>query len=177
MSISCIFPSFDKNRMIDSSHHRKVGCLKSRFSGVFFMIGQFLLLSGCSSDLPEVSPVRGFVEFDGKPLPKFDHAAVIFTPSAGRLATSVISPVDGSFELSTYSPGDGARLGRNMVAVSATVDDPNASVEAKYPAVRFVIPEKFADRDDSGLSFDVQPSGNAIRINIRSDGTGEIVAE
>ena len=136
-----------------------------------------LLISGCGSDLPEVAPVRGVVEFDGKPLSGFQHAAVAFTPKAGRPAKGVVSPENGMFELTTYSPGDGARIGRHAVAVSATVDDLTAKIENKYPAVRFVIPEKFADRDASGLVYDVKPEGNVIRIQIRSDGTGAIVAE
>lgn len=136
-----------------------------------------LLIAGCGSDLPDVAPVRGVVEFDGKPLSGFLHAAVAFTPEAGRPAKGVVSPKNGTFELTTYSPGDGARIGRHAVAVSATVDDPAAKIENKYPAVCFVIPENFADRDASGLAYEVKPEGNVIRIQIRSDGTGAIVAE
>jgi hypothetical protein len=136
-----------------------------------------LLISGCGSDLPEVAPVRGVVEFDGKPLSGFQHAAVAFTPQAGRPAKGVVSPENGMFELTTYSPGDGARIGRHAVAVSATVDVPTDEVDNKYPGVRFVIPEKFADRDASGLVYEVKPDGNLIRIQIRSDGTGAIGAE
>jgi hypothetical protein len=135
------------------------------------------LTSGCGGDLPEVAPVRGIVEYDGKPLSGFQHAAVSFTPPAGRPATGTISPADGSFELSTYSPGDGARIGRHLVAVSATVDDPTAQTEDKYPGVRSVISDKFASRDTSGLTYDVKPEANLIRIRIQSDGTGTIIEE
>lgn len=177
MSTTHTLALLGEKSLVEHSCAQRMRYLQWKLCSFAFLMGQVLLLSGCGSDYPEVSSVRGFVEFDGSLLPKFDHAAVIFTPTGGRLATSVISPEDGSFELSTYSPKDGARLGQNLVTVSATVDDPNATVDAKYPALRFVIPEKFADRDESGLAFEVKPGGNVIRIKIRSDGTGEIVTE
>lgn len=133
--------------------------------------------AGCGSDLPEVAPVRGVVEFDGKPLAGFQHGGVIFTPHGGRPGKGVISPEDGTFELTTYSAGDGARIGEHAVAVSATVDDATRTIEGRYSGVRFVIPEKFADRDDSGLTCEVMPKVNQIRIQIRSDGTGTITKD
>jgi hypothetical protein len=136
-----------------------------------------MTLAGCGGSLPEVAPVRGVVEFDGKPLSGFDHAAVIFTPAGGMPAKSVVSPADGSFDLSTYATGDGARIGRHSVAVSASVDDRSKHAEDKYPGIRFIIPEKFADRDLSGLTCDVKEGENVVLIRIRSDGTGEVVAE
>jgi hypothetical protein len=154
------------------SFHRK-GC--TPFLGL--IAGQLVLIAGCSSNSPEVAPVRGVVEFDGKPLSGFQYAAVAFTPEAGRPAKGTVSTETGAFELTTYAAGDGARIGRHAVAVSATVDDPKAQTEDKYPGVRFVIPEKFSKKDMSGLVYEVKPGDNRIRIQIRSDGTGAIVAE
>ena len=88
----------------------------------------------------------------------------------------MISPNDGSFELYTYKSGDGARLGRHDVAVSATVEDPTDKNE-RYPGVRFIIPEKFGNRDTSGLSYEVKPDGNTIEIQLKSNGTATIVAQ
>ena len=150
--------------------------LQFRTVFVVSFAGSLLAMSGCGG-APELAPVRGIVEFDGKPIAGFQNAAVAFTPSGGRPAKGPISLDDGSFELSTYSSGDGARIGAHTVAVSATVDDPSATAEDKYPGVRSVIPEEFANRDTSGLACEVEPGGNFVRIQIRSDGTGAIVKE
>jgi hypothetical protein len=141
------------------------------------LVFQLLFTSGCGGDVPETAPVRGTVTVDGKPISGFKNAAVAFTPSAGRAAKSVISSKDGSFELSTYKSGDGARLGQHSVAVSATVDDRTAQSEERYAGVRFVIPEKFSKGDTSGLTYEVKPGDNSIKIELRSDGTGSIVAQ
>jgi hypothetical protein len=136
-----------------------------------------VVLTGCGGGLPEVAPVRGTVTFDGKPLPTFKNAAVIFTPRHGRTAKSVISPADGSFDLSTYATGDGARIGIHSVTVSATVDDATVKTEKGNPGIRHVLPERFADRDTSGLVFDVKAGENVVEIQLRSNGTGEVVTK
>jgi hypothetical protein len=157
--------------------HRKLIVVSARNPLACLLVWQLLLVSGCGGGLPETAPVRGVVTFDGKPLSGFQHAAVAFTPSAGRPAKGVISLNDGSFELSTYKSGDGARVGRHTVAVSATVDEPNSKTDDRYPGVRFVIPEKFADRDTAGLVYEVNTRSNVVEIQLRSNGTGTIVAQ
>lgn len=136
-----------------------------------------LFTAGCGESSVELAPVRGVVTYDGKQLPSFKHAAVVFTPEGGRPAKGIISAQDGGFELSTYATGDGARIGRHAVAISATVDDPSAETEDKYPGIRSVIPEKFSNRDTSGLSFDVKPGSNVIQLQLRSNGPGEIISQ
>jgi hypothetical protein len=142
-----------------------------------FLVWQLLLISGCGSGLPETAPVCGVVTFDGKALSGFQHAAVAFTPTGGRPAKAIISPNDGSFQLSTYKSGDGARLGRHTVSVSATVEEPISKADDRYPGVRSVIPEKFANRDTSGLVYEVNTRTNVVEIQLRSNGTGTIVAQ
>jgi hypothetical protein len=142
-----------------------------------FVLAASLLCSGCGGNLPETAPVRGVVTFNGKPLSGFKNAAVIFTPTNGRPAKSVISPTDSTFELTTYKPGDGARLGRHSVAVSATVDDPSDK-DDRYPGVRLITPHKFGNGDTSGLTYEVESGkNNQIEIQLHSNGTGAIVAK
>lgn len=155
-----------------------------RYQGYFFrtagLCGSLLLtafVTGCGDDRPDLAPVSGSVELDGKPLTEFDHAAVIFTPKGGRTAKGVIDPSDGTFELTTYRSGDGAIVGPALVSVSATVDD-SSGPEDKYQGVRWVIPKDFADRDLSGLRCEVVAGEkNVFRVRISSDGTGVIEAE
>lgn len=154
-----------------------IPCKWSRKWMASALVGLVPFVSGCGSSLPEVAPVRGVVTFDGKPLPEFKHAGVVFTPKAGMPASSVISPTDGSFVLTTYQSGDGARIGTHAVAVSATVDDRSANMEKDYPGLRFVIPEKFANRDSSGLEIEVKPGNNIVEIQLHSNGTGKVFAQ
>jgi hypothetical protein len=141
-----------------------------------------LLLScgaiGCTPRGDETAPVSGVVEYDGKPLSGFKNAAVVLTPKGGRLATGTISPTDGTFELSTYEDGDGAVVGPATLSVTATIDDPNAGkIEGRHQPVKFIIPEKFGDRDTSGLSYEVMSDENFLRIKLASDGTAVIETE
>lgn len=136
--------------------------------------GLLMALGGCGGNPSDIAPVRGVVEFDGKPLPEFDNAAVIFTPAGGRLAKGVIKK-DGSFVLSTYGKEDGAVVGAAKVAVSATVDAAGGESIDRQAGVRWVIPEKFADADASGLTCEVKPGEeNEFRIRLSADGTGSI---
>ena len=62
-------------------------------------------------------PVKGKVTFKGKPL---TQGEIIFEPdSVGREAHGPIAS-DGSFELTTFKPGDGGLPGTHRVAVTGT---------------------------------------------------------
>jgi hypothetical protein len=149
-----------------------------RLTRLILAVGAVFATAGCGDDRQEMAPVHGVVEFNGKPLSKFDHAAVTFTPVGGQMAKGKIDPSDGSFKLFTYSPGDGAIVGPAKVTVSATVDDASATTEDKYQGVRNVIPESFADRDASGLACEVVGGkDNEFVIHISSDGTGSMEAK
>ena len=135
-----------------------------------------LALCGCNGSSAELAKVRGRVEYDGKPLPKFDHAAVVLTPTGGRLAKGVIAS-DGTFQLTTYKDGDGAVVGTAKVSVSATIDDPSEKSE-KHEGSKWVIPHKLGNADTSGLTCEVLPDQeNVLRIVIRSDGSGTVERE
>src|SRR5262245_14573061 len=121
-----------------------------RFAGIWLLIAlSCLALAGCGGSPADLAQVRGRVEFDGKSLPKFDNAAVVFTPQGGRLAKGVIAS-DGSFQLSTYKDGDGAVVGKTKVLVSATLNDKKPD-DDRYSGLKWVIPEKFGNADTSGL--------------------------
>lgn len=87
--------------------------------------------TGCGSR-PEVAPVRGTVNMDGKPLP---GGRVMFQPIAagedknvGRPALGQIQE-DGSFVLTTFEEGDGAVVGAHhpVVMENRQEDDPNSN--------------------------------------------------
>src|SRR5438876_34878 len=76
------------------------------------------LAAGCNPN-PALSPVRGTVSLeDGSPLKK---GMLIFegTTADGRAVTArgEVRP-DGSYQLGTYKPGDGAPLGKYRVQIN-----------------------------------------------------------
>jgi len=70
------------------------------------------LLPGCTQT-PSVVLVSGKVLYNGEPLP---FGVVMFQPEKGQAAQGEIQS-DGSFQLSTYGPNDGAVPGRHKVSV------------------------------------------------------------
>ena len=112
----------------------------------------------------ETATVSGTVTLDGKPL---TTGAAIFTPEMGRAATGAVQ-ADGSYTLGTYSPSDGAVLGRHRVAVMAREKLPaSAGGGPPMPALggKWLIPAFYGDSARSGLSFEVK-SGGSNRYDI-----------
>ena len=134
-----------------------------------------LVCVSCDSNAPHTSSVKGVVELDGKPLTGFERGSVVFTPRSGRLAVGPINPNSGTFELYTYSSGDGAIVGTAKVAVIAIKVTNGAAGDDRYAAGRSILPEQFSDRDNSGLECEVQPGdANFFRIVLSTDGSGKI---
>ena len=111
-----------------------------------------LLAVSCSRSQPLV-PVKGQVLFDGKPTP---HALVVLHPLKGAGPDSVRPRghvgADGSFQLTTHSPQDGAPPGEYAVTVEwwltqATKNSPEGS--DLPPANR--LPARYSRVETSGL--------------------------
>jgi hypothetical protein len=88
-----------------------------------------LAVTGCDEAKFTLAPVHGTVTLDGQPL---KQGKVMFAPirsgsdlEAGKPAFGLILP-DGSFELSTYSQGDGAVVGDHWVTVFGSDDSTSA---------------------------------------------------
>lgn len=130
------------------------------------------LSSGCDSG-SGVAPVTGTVTFDGA---KVSTGAITFYPiSGGRPATGQIG-ADGAYTLSTFVPNDGALIGSHKVTIESRTT-PNApaapaSLEeeiargASAPSgpvvVKWLVPEKYASTETSGLTTTVEPGGKPI---------------
>jgi hypothetical protein len=113
-----------------------------------------LLLSavGCGSRL---YPVRGKVTYaDGKPV---TEGMVVFESKdqANRITARGEIRADGSYELSTYQPGDGALPGKYQVLV-APKSDPNAVDKPSRPPPFDL---RYAEFKTSGLEFEVTAAG------------------
>ena len=96
---------------------------------------------GCDSS-PNIYPVTGKIEFPGGQVPKGEIAVVRFEPVAVggegvRGASGDIQP-DGTFELTTLDPGDGAYPGEYKVALTVvkTYIGQEPLVDRKYNTVQ-----------------------------------------
>ena len=135
---------------------------------------------GCSGASKPVK-VKGTVTLDGKPLP---NGQVKFIPTAekGREATGV-TDADGTFQLETFSSGDGALPGDYKVTVEyqepvsqteVTAPQKGQSMKAMWDATqkkmkeqqkkppKYVVPPKYSDRKDTPLQQRVPPEGRVL---------------
>ncbi|MGL6097420.1 MAG: hypothetical protein ACRC7O_16685 [Fimbriiglobus sp.] len=130
---------------------------------------------GCGGPPSPLGAVRGTVTLDGKPL----RTGVIFfdapnsRPAVGTVVDGVIT------EVTTYTPGDGAAIGRLKVAVSATESPPAAPVGAD-PGVmarsganhmigKSLIPARYNQPDTSRLVVDIVRGENIVELALTTE--------
>jgi hypothetical protein len=108
-----------------------------------------LYLAGCSnSERLETAKVTGKVTFNDEVV---SRGVVSFSPQAGRGGKGLIRP-DGTYELTTYTEGDGAIHGKHRVSVTSTA--PRKSVDEEP---EFLVPPRFGEPATSGLEYEVLP--------------------
>jgi hypothetical protein len=128
----------------------------SASSRVFAAISLLLLVVGCgkAGKYPTYW-VGGKVSFpDGTPLTK---GSVTFRPvdsSAPVTSRGEIKP-DGTYELSTFSQGDGATAGRYEVMVMALPAYNARTAPPGSPPPPLLIDSRFSNYSTSGLAFNV----------------------
>lgn len=131
---------------------------------------------GCGDQRAKRARVQGTVTVGGRPL---TQGVIMFYPTAGgRPATGQID-ADGTYELTTYDPGDGALLGDHAVTIEAVevnetsappaslLDEVSSAPTAtRPPQVRWLVPEDYADRSTSPLTAVVEDKDNTIDFPI-----------
>ena len=122
-----------------------------------------MVLAGCGGrdpDLQPAVPASGTVTYKAKPVSK---GAVHFQPEKGHPASGIID--EGRFTLTTYDPNDGAVAGKHKVGVEVTREVPTKGGDT---TVKYLIPEKYARPDESGIEVEIPPGGNTdIQIGIK----------
>ena len=107
-----------------------------------------------------MAPATGKIYYNDQPLP---YGSIMFQPVRGQPATGQIQS-DGSFEMSSFKPGDGATVGPNKVRVNC-YSSQSPSEKAK-PVVgersigSLLIPKQYTSFYTSGLTAEVQSGGN-----------------
>jgi len=117
-----------------------------------------LFTVGCGKGM---APVRGVVTLDdGTPLTR---GLVVFEGQAdGKpvMARGEIKP-DGTYQLSTVKPGDGAWPGKYRVVINpmdfSDLPDEQKNIPFDYKYMRY---------ETSGLEFEVKPGGNDFPIKL-----------
>ena len=90
---------------------------------------------GCGSgDQVKVYPVKGVVNFEGKPMKGGGSIAFIPTGSQPGATPGGEIKEDGTYELMTYKPRDGSMAGDFKVIITqVTVKEPEASPDGSAP--------------------------------------------
>lgn len=109
------------------------------------------MFCGCGREGLTTYPVSGTVTFpDGKPLA---GGSIIFQSTEHPVTARGPILDDGSFELGTYSPGDGAVAGEHRLAILP----PKPQRDTDEGIVLPEIDVKYQNPERSGLVYEVQP--------------------
>jgi hypothetical protein len=140
------------------------------------------ILSGCgdSSGRQKTYKANGSVKVNGKPI---EGAVVTFQLSGGKESAIGSTDAKGEFELSMFTPGDGAIEGQYNVAITKFTAPPPPATSEGAPGViasgelgdnyappvggtsggdkgpKSPIPEKYANDQTSGLRATITPAG------------------
>jgi len=137
-----------------------------------------VLAAGCgSSDNVTVYPVKGKITFNGKPLVGTGAISLIPTGNQAGAAAGGEITEDGTYELTTYKPGDGSMPGEFRVVIHQVVFQEGANTEdgaatgsaAAPPPVPEAdrIPEIYSHPKNSPLTMKVEAKPNEINLDLK----------
>jgi hypothetical protein len=125
---------------------------------------------GCGDDRPPVYPVHGKVTFGGKPLP--GGGSISFVPlgnQPGKTAAGAIAE-DGTYRLTTHSPGDGSMAGEFRVVISqVTEKEPEPTPDGQAPKAAWSLPQ--ADRIPAVYS---DHYGSPLKAKVEAKNSNEL---
>jgi hypothetical protein len=116
-----------------------------------------LTCTSCGGQHVPVFPVQGQVLYQGKPTPR----AVVFFHPHGASGTDAVHPQgvvgeDGTFKVSTFTPGDGAPAGAYDVTIIWTKPGAGGDDAVNLLPVRYMHPAT------SGLTAQVQTGSTQL---------------
>jgi len=124
------------------------------FAGLALLVGT----AGCSGGR---HPVTGKVVFDdGSPLEEGSVAMEMREGNKPIMARGTIEH-DGTFQMGTEKPGDGAKPGKYRVLVV-----PQTLTEREAATMPPVIDKKFERFETSGLEFEVKEGKNELKLTV-----------
>lgn len=118
-----------------------------------------LLTAGCSG--AKVYPVKGQLKLkDGRDPSALAGHVVDFESKEKMTSGSGEVKPDGTFEITTFEPGDGAVPGMNRIAINPP--QPEADKVPPPP----VIDRKYNSFDTSGLEWEIKPGTNEVNFEL-----------
>src|SRR5262245_36817403 len=115
-------------------------------------------LAGCGGS--GLYPVHGKVVWEnGAEARELVGGLVICEAVDGGVGARGDIEKDGSFQLSTYKPGDGVLLGKHRVAV--------VEYSSREPPPPPKVDQTFSSLDKSGLEINVEPKTNEVTLKVR----------
>lgn len=119
---------------------------------------------GCGSSNPKTYPASGTVTYKNVPL---KSGMVYLTPEGAGNAASGKIQSDGTFELGTFEPDDGARAGKYKVRVEVFPegDDPGLPGQ-EFGKKKPPIPMKYMDPTRSPLTCEIKEEENKIELKL-----------
>lgn len=151
--------------------------------GLICLLGLFSGCGGGAGDVPKdrapTVPASGTLTYNGQPV---GGASIsLINVEFEKPGASAVTADDGTFTLTTFSPGDGAVPGEFRVGVIKTevqgadnsyfdVESPNYG-KTPPPGAEgkkvFVIPEKFNNPDTAGLKVQVSAENSEIKLELK----------
>ena len=144
-----------------------------------------LLFGGCSrhdvqdewsSRRPKVVPSGGVVSYRSQPV---EGATVTFMNPQTNVCGTGTTDAQGKFQLTTYEHADGVTPGPQKVAIRKVqvinkgkpgVDYSTSVEPAPPPEIRWLLPERYSDFDNSGLTVEVTGNGtNEFTFDLKDE--------
>jgi hypothetical protein len=122
-----------------------------------FYLAAIAALCGCQADPDALIPVSGSVKYSDGSVPSGESAVIWFEPVAGGNPASGNLDSDGSFELTTSSPGDGVRAGTYKVVLKILRD---------YRAQISAVPENYGDAATTPLEATVDADHTQFEFTV-----------
>jgi hypothetical protein len=151
----------------------------ARWAGVAAV---FVATVGCGDGRVTVYRVRGKVTFEGKPMAGGGSISFVpLTNQAGKTAGGEIA-ADGSYELTTYSAGDGSMAGEFRVVISQVTErEPDMTKDGERPGKSITtvgkadqIPAIYSDPQKSPLTAKVEAKDpNEINFDLKRNAGGQ----
>ncbi len=163
--------------------------LRKVFTATLLVPITLVLGCGSVSDFPPTYPVKGTVFHGGKAV---ENATVTFEMMEGKGNAFGSTDKQGVFELSTFSPADGAVAGQYKVKITKYDGDAPVAVKTPPPGQlappglaenyappavsargaaaggsKNLLPEKYANSDTSGLRALVKQGSNDFKFDLK----------